>query len=85
MNRSSRKEHAMTRKPSARQEAQGRPCVVIEFCKDGGFFVHGDPEVQIFNRHEDPDIDGLYRYQNIPIPEGWLDEPAIDLDEEQFA
>jgi hypothetical protein len=73
----------MKNQPTARQEAQGQPCVVIEFGEDGGFFVHADPGVQVFNRHEDPDIDGLYRYQNLPIPEEWLDEPAIDLDEVQ--
>jgi hypothetical protein len=75
----------MTTIPTARQEAEGKPCVVIEFIEPGGFFVHADPGVQVFNRHEDPDMDGLYRYEPIPIPEEWLDQPAIDLDEEQIA
>lgn len=75
----------MKRQPTARHEAQGRPCVVIEFGESGGFIVHADPGVQVFNRHEDPSIDGLYQYQNLPIPEHWLNEPAILLDEEQYA
>jgi hypothetical protein len=75
----------MKTKHSARREAHGQPVVVIEFGKYGGFIVHADPGVQVFNRHEDPDIDGLYRYQPLPIPEEWLDEPAIDLGDEQVA
>lgn len=73
----------MDKKCTARQEAQGRPCVVIEFGESGGFIVHADPGVHVFNRHEDPDIGGLCRYVNLPIPEEWLDEPVFDLIEEQ--
>ncbi len=75
----------MTTENTARKAAQGRPCVVIEFGEHGGFFVHADPGVQVFNRHEDPAGDGLCRYRPLPIPEGWLDEPAVDLGDEQVA
>jgi len=75
----------MKREPTAREAAECRPCVVIEWVDGGGIFIHADEGVDVFNRHENPETPGLYQYTNLPIPDEWLDEPAIPLGEEQVA
>ena len=58
---------------------QWRALRVILWDDFGGFTVHADPGVKVFNRHDDPEIVGLYRYQSLPVTEGWLDKSAIEL------
>lgn len=61
---------------TARSEAGGRPCVIIDRDADGNHRVYADPSVVVFSRSADIQDDPLYRYTPSDIPEGWLDRPA---------
>lgn len=63
-------------RPTARSEASGLPCVVIDFDKKGNHRVYADPGAVVFSRTTDIPDDGLYRYSPPAIPDGWLDRPA---------
>ena len=45
---------------------------MIDFKKNGDFFIYSDPEVEVICREEHTPEDELYRYGTYPIPEEWL-------------
>lgn len=61
---------------TARDDAGGRPCVVIDRDANGDHRILADPGVCVFDRSIHTPDDPLYRYTPSPIPEGWLDQPA---------
>lgn len=62
--------------PTARFEAKGLPCVVIDRDGNGGDFVYADPGVVVFSRCAHIPHDLLYRYDPPAVPEEWLGIPA---------
>jgi len=64
------------KRKTARQEASKLPCVVIDRDPDGNDFVYADSGVVVFSRIAHIPQDPLYRYTPLPIPGGWLDQPA---------
>jgi len=61
---------------TARSEAEGLPCVVIDRDAKGNDCVYADPGVVVFSRSSHTPDDALYRYAPSAIPGGWLDRPA---------
>ncbi|MEL6207682.1 MAG: hypothetical protein AAFR47_20555 [Pseudomonadota bacterium] len=62
-----------TSRNTAREEARGLPCVVIDRDEHGNDVVYADPGVRVFSRSAFNEDDPLYRYTPPPIPGGWLD------------
>jgi hypothetical protein len=62
------------KKPTAREAAKGRPCVVIDRDVRGNEVNYADPGVEVFSRSEHTPRDRLYHYSPKPIPPAWLDE-----------
>jgi len=61
---------------TARKQAGKQPCVVIDRDPDGNDFVYADSGVVDFSRSAHIREDPLYRYTPLPIPDGWLNQPA---------
>ena len=62
--------------PTARAEANGKPCVLINWSKNGDHAVYADPGAVVFSRSAHTPHDALYRYSPPGVPDGWLDRPA---------
>jgi len=51
--------------------------VVIDFKKNGNFFIYSDPEVEVICREEHMPDEGLYRFGTYAIAEDWLRNKSI--------
>jgi len=51
--------------------------VVINFKKNGDFFIYSDPAVEVLCRETHLPGDELYRYGTYPIPEEWLHNKPV--------